>query len=78
MGRQPLLPVLPKELAPLLNRIAGKQVVVTSSASDNTATGNAVQVNGPVAGNIQYMYVTSRLESACKVFKLNLAYERTS
>jgi hypothetical protein len=57
MSLEPLLPSLPKELAPILNKIAGKAVVVTASASNNIAKDNAVQVCGPVAGSIQYMYV---------------------
>ena len=57
MSLDPLLPSLPKELAPILNKIAGKAVVVTASASNNIAKDNAVQVCGPVAGSIQYMYV---------------------
>jgi hypothetical protein len=57
MSLDPLLPSLPKELAPILNKIAGKAVVVTATASNNIAQDNAVQVCGPVAGSIQYVYV---------------------
>jgi hypothetical protein len=57
MSLSPLLPSLPKDLAPILNKTAGKAVVVTASASDNVAKDNAVQVCGPVAGSIQYVYV---------------------
>jgi hypothetical protein len=57
MSLNPLLPSLPKELAPILNRIAGKAVVVTAGACNNVARDNAVQVCGPVAGSIQYVYV---------------------
>ncbi len=57
MSLDPLLPSLPKDLAPILKKVAGKAVVVTASASNNTAKDNAVQICGPVAGSIQYMYV---------------------
>jgi len=47
---------LPEELAPILNKIAGKAVVVTARTSNNIAKDNAVQVCGPVAGTIQYIF----------------------
>jgi hypothetical protein len=52
-----LVDSLPKELGPVLDKIAGRAVVVTASASNNIARDNAVQVCGPVAGTIQYVYV---------------------
>jgi hypothetical protein len=57
MSLNPLFPSLPKDLAPILNKIAGKAVVVTASASNNIAKDSAVQVCGPVAGSIQYVYI---------------------
>jgi len=57
MNLDPLLSSLPKEVAPILNKFAGKAVEFRASASHNTANNNAVQVCGPVAGSIQYMYV---------------------
>ena len=57
MSLNPLLPSLPKELAPIFQKIGSKAVVVTATTSNNIAKDNAVQVCGPVAGSIQYMYV---------------------
>jgi hypothetical protein len=55
MSLDQILPSLPKEVGPFLNRMVDKAVVVTASASNNIAKDNAVQVCGPVAGSIQYM-----------------------
>lgn len=69
---------LPKELGPVLDKIAGRAVVVTASASYNTARDNAVQICGPVAGTIQYVYVCP----ICSVIlpplskSINSAYEQ--
>jgi hypothetical protein len=57
MNLDPLLSSLPKEVDPILNKFAGKAVEFRASASHNTANNNAVQVCGPVASSIQYMYV---------------------
>lgn len=57
MSLESVIHSLPKELGPVLDKIAGKAVVVTASASNNVARDNAVQVCGPVAGTIQYVYV---------------------
>jgi hypothetical protein len=46
----------------LFEKITGARILATASASHNTAAGNAVQVCGPVASCIQYLYVPLRRE----------------
>lgn len=67
---------LPKELGPVLDKIAGRAVVVTASASNNTARDNAVQICGPVAGTIQYVYVCT--ESPRLLLYLHLQLDELS
>ncbi|KAH7356405.1 hypothetical protein BKA65DRAFT_206941 [Rhexocercosporidium sp. MPI-PUGE-AT-0058] len=51
-----ILSSLPKELEPVLSKLVGKPVVVTASTRNNIAKDNAVQVCGPVAGHIEYVF----------------------
>jgi hypothetical protein len=71
MSRNQILPSLQKEVAPFLSRMVDEAVGVTTS--NNVAKDYAVQVCGPVAGSIQYMYVsTIGLFNSC-----HRAYRRT-
>lgn len=61
MNLDPNFPTLPKGVASILHNITDQAVGFRASASNNVAKDYAVQVCGPVAGTIQYMFVYALL-----------------
>lgn len=52
-------------LTRLFDKLGSEPMLAAATASYNTAAGHAVQINGPVADSIQYMYDTSVATHFC-------------